>query len=148
MTTALDIKASYVRTGEPFGPETSYRMIRSDAGEFLKGRVASENLTGLSATFTARMVMPDGSTGPAVITKLSSAIDEIAITENNVAVNTLTVFLKSSDTSGFEPGQRFRCDLEVRTSTTPPTVYTLKSSFSIEEDYTLNSVSPSPSPAP
>lgn len=145
---ALDIELKYARSGQNVREDFTYTHTRSDAGKFLVGRVAGEALTGLSATFTARMIMPNGSVGPAVIVKESSSAGEIDIVSANVAVSTFSVNLVPADTSAFQPGQAFVFDVEFKTTTTPAIVQTLKGRFALAEDYTLNNPSPSPSPSP
>lgn len=146
----LDIDLRFVRDNSRVDPKNSYIHIRSDAGVFLTGRVSgdADQLTGLSATMTARPIMPDGSVGAAAIVKVSSSTDEINITTNNAITRTVDVILEEGDTSGWDAGQRFVFDVEFKNTATPPLTQTVKGQFSLSEDYTINSPSPSPTPTP
>ena len=137
MPKSIDAKLYYERTGRPVNFEDQPVFPRSDT-IILVGKVTGDDLTGLSGKLTGRMVLEDGSTGPAVITKTSGADGGIVIAEVNPTVNSVKAYIESSDTSGFEPGQVFVFDVEFTTTTTPPLVHTIKGRFAIEEDYTLN----------
>ena len=137
MPKSIDASLYYERNGKPVNFDHAPVFPRSDT-IILVGKITGNNLTGLSASLTGRMVMPDGSVGPAVITKTSGVGGGITLTEVNPAVTSVKAFIESTDTSGFEPGQHFVFDIEFKTTTTPPLVYTIKGQFLIEEDYTLN----------
>jgi len=137
MPKSIDASLFYERNGKQVNFNHTPIFPRSDT-IILIGKITGDDLTGLSASLTGRMMMPDGSVGPAVITKTSTLDGGITLTEVNPAVNSVKAFIESADTSGFEPGQSFVFDVEFKTTTTPPLVYTIKGQFRIEEDYTLN----------
>lgn len=149
MSKEIDIEIRYERTGKKIDQEEP-TFPRSDT-ILLKGRVTGEELTGLTATATVRMIMPTtGQPGSAVITKTVGS--GITITVLNPAVSSIDIELAQPvDTAGFEPGQRFVFDVEItRPAGTGITAITrtLKGGFRISEDYTLNTATPSPSPSP
>ena len=137
MPKSIDASLFYERNGKPVNFNYAPVFPRSDT-IILVGKITGDSLTGLSASLTGRMIMPDGSVGPAVIAKTSGAAGGITLTQINPAVSSVKAFIESADTSGFEPGQHFVFDIEFKTTTTPPLVYTIKGQFLIEEDYTLN----------
>lgn len=145
--TPLNFDLYYQNTGTKITPEMEApKFIRGDSIA-IAGRVYGKALTGLSAKLTARMVLPDGSTGPGVITKTSAADGGIVLTEVNDSVSSVLIDIGAGDTSAFDDGQRFVFDVEFSTTTTPPVRRSLKSKFVIEEDYTL-SPAPTPTPSP
>lgn len=147
MGQSIDAKLYYERFNQLVAPDNQPVFPRSDT-IILSGRVTGNDLSGLSATFTARMILEDGSVGPIVITKSSASSGSgsgsgggsggIIITDVNPATRLIKVYIQSADTAGFEPGQIFVFDVEFRTTGTPPLTYTIKGKFAIEEDYTLN----------
>lgn len=137
MAKALSIELIYELTGQRVdSAETAPTFIRGDS-ILLKGKVFGASLTGLAAKLTAKMILPDGTLGPTVISKSSGATTPtITITSVNTSVSTVDIVLTSADTAAFEPGQRFVFDVEF-TTTTPVLTRSVKGSFSIEEDYTV-----------
>jgi hypothetical protein len=137
MAKSIDAKLYYERNGRPVNFQDQPVFPRSDT-IILTGNVTGDDLTGLAVSLTGRMVLEDGSVGPAVITKTSGVSGGITITNVNPAVKSVKAYIESGDTSGFGPGQVFVFDVEFTTTTTPPLVHTIKGRFAIEEDYTLN----------
>ncbi|MEW5857385.1 MAG: hypothetical protein AB1861_08390 [Cyanobacteriota bacterium] len=140
----LSFDLYYQNTGTKITPEMETpKFIRGDSISIV-GRVYGKDLTGLSAKLTARMVLPDGSTGPAVITKTSAASGGITLTTVNPSISGVQITLSPEDTSAFDDGQKFVFDIEFSTTTTPPVRRSVKSRFVIEEDYTLTAAPSAP----
>lgn len=136
----MEIDLRFERTGDKV--ENSLvkvpNFIRSDTID-IQGKVYGKLLTGLTATLTARMLMPDGSTGPILFEKTSSGVGAaITLTAVNTSVSTVAISIPTADTSALDVGQKVVFDIEFTTTTTPPVVRTVKGAFVIEEDYTLN----------
>jgi len=112
-------------------------FFRSDTIDIL-GQVYGQDLTGLSAKLTGKIILPDGTPGPNVITKTSAASGGITLTSVNAAVSRVRISIGTDDTKGFQPGDKIIFDVEFITTTTPPIVRTIVGAFILAEDYTLN----------
>lgn len=135
----LSINLLYAKDGKLISSEKPIKHIRGDAGLFLSGSVASDlSLAGATAKFTARMILPNGAIGPAVIEKDSTAEGggEIEISSLNPAVSGIEIYLLEADTDQLDPGQHLVFDFELTLTTVPPTIRTVKGALIVEQDYT------------
>lgn len=133
----LSIDLRYELTGKPINSRAEDpTFIRGDS-ILIKGKVFGATLTGITATLTGKMILPDGSVGPVVFTKSSAGTGAaITLTTVNPSISLVDIALLPEDTEAFEPGQRFVFDVEVKT-TTPAITRSIKGGFGIEEDYTV-----------
>lgn len=135
----LVIELTYERTGQSVSQrEKDPSFIRGDTIDIV-GKIYGKALTGLTATLTGRLILPDGTVGPAVFTKTSGGEGAaIVLTVVNDSVSTVRATISSDDTKALEPGNVVVFDVEFETTTTPPITRSIKGRFAIEEDYTLN----------
>lgn len=114
-------------------------VIRSD-DILIQGNVYGVDLTGLTATLTARQILPDGTISAPAFTVESGVGGGITLTAIGTGASLYKVeaMIAGSNTSAFEPGTRFVFDIEFNTTTTPPIRRTVRGAFSLLQDFTVN----------